>query len=105
MSHHPERSPRSARPRALPGRLAQGPTTVGRRRVMGRSSLLARADASPLLGTNDAQGGIAMIVVVDRQGALLPPLGSDPDSGVRLDAPELHWLAVRAGAESDGAGV
>jgi radical SAM superfamily enzyme YgiQ (UPF0313 family) len=46
-----------------------------------------------------------MIVLVDRQGALLPPLGSDPDSGVRLGLPELRWLAVRAGAESDGAGV
>src|SRR5262245_40507617 len=46
-----------------------------------------------------------MIVVVDRQGALLPALGSDPDSGVRLGLPELHWLAVRAGAESDAADV
>ena len=46
-----------------------------------------------------------MIVVVDRQGALLPPVGSDPNSGVRLGLPELHWLAVRAGAESDGAEV
>jgi radical SAM superfamily enzyme YgiQ (UPF0313 family) len=43
-----------------------------------------------------------MIVVVDRQGALLPPLDSDPDSAVRLGLPELHWLAVRAGAESEG---
>src|SRR5262245_26601811 len=46
-----------------------------------------------------------MIVLVDRQGVLLPPLGPDPTSAVRLGLPELHWLAVRAGAESDGAGL
>ena len=44
-----------------------------------------------------------MIVIVDRQGALLPPLGSDPSAGVRLGLPELHWLAVRAGAEPERA--
>jgi hypothetical protein len=43
-------------------------------------------------GTAAAQA----IVVVDHRGALLP----SEDSGTRLDLAELHWLAVRAGAEA-----
>jgi radical SAM superfamily enzyme YgiQ (UPF0313 family) len=57
------------------------------------------------VGVTDGQGGIAMIVVIDREGALLPPLGSDPGSGVRLGLAELGWLVVRAGGESVGVGV
>ena len=36
------------------------------------------------------------IIVVDQRGPLLP----SGDSGIRLDLAELHWLAVRAGAEA-----
>jgi radical SAM superfamily enzyme YgiQ (UPF0313 family) len=37
-----------------------------------------------------------LIILVDQEGALLP----SGDSGIRLGLAELHWLAVRAGAES-----
>ena len=36
-----------------------------------------------------------VIIVVDQKGPVLP----SGDAGVRLDLAELHWLAVRAGAE------